>query len=50
MKVKLAKSKLTDPDMRKVPKALYEAAQYAEKLAKQTNTRFVTRKPTSKKK
>ncbi len=50
MKVKLAKSKLSDPGMRKVPKALYEAAQYAEKLAKQTNTPFVTRKYAPKKK
>jgi hypothetical protein len=42
MKSKLAKSKLSDPDMRRVPKALYEAAMYAKKIAKQTGTKFVT--------
>jgi len=44
-------SRLTDPDLQKVPQALMRAAEKARQLAEQTGTRFVvqnTHVPSSK--
>lgn len=41
-------SKLSDPDLQKVPQALMRAAEKARLLAAQTGTPFVTRQPTTK--
>ena len=43
MKAPVSHSK--DPDLQKVPQALMRASEKARKLAKQTGTPFVVRKP-----
>ena len=48
VKTKEANSELISPEKAAITKSLREAAEYAEKLAKQTNTKLIVRKVKTK--